>query len=647
MQLLGEHVPPHILRSAPQTLHLCRYGVHIDLNTVRKGLYKAQAEKTKMKRSIYIIVLLLVSIVSWGQVQQAQREAELNDLQQLGWRIQSSSLSFDKNTIVFSAIKPGETNYDLFYARRAGLKWEKPTPLLDINTAEDELWPSLSSDETQLYFVRRIAAKPKDKKAEDQYILMSATLTEYRPASPDRTQTQALVIGNGTDISPVILPDNQTLLFASKRPIEGRKDLCYGLYFTRRVGKYNWYIPELIAAPDENGENYYGIQLSGSAEAPSMRFTRQTCSRKDTTYSMEYMPLPEQYHALPILTLTGSVKDADNEKYMPNTITVYDAITSQQLTQLNNDGRFHIALPVGAKYLLDVTAAGYSHAYLEYDCSSLSRDSSETQHLLLSKRLKIHVNVFDEEMQTPVYSKDVTLPIGEVHTLEFGKKGYATREITIDTRKEVLLTSSELDIDLSPGKKLHMISLYDMDTKEGILGHIEFENQSREEHLGYDGGAYLRQGDTYLVNITSPGYMYYDTIVSVPYSEGTDVIYIGLREIKRDLVLQLRNIQFEYNSASLLESSYEELGKVIKLLNENPALTIELSAHTDDVGTDKYNDLLSKRRGEAVLTYLVKHGIDAARVTSVGYGKRKPLVPNDSEENRAINRRVEFKVVGI
>lgn len=582
---------------------------------------------------------------------------ELNDLQQLGWVIQSSSLSFDKNTIVFAALKPGETNYNLYISRKVNLKWDKPAPLLTLNTAYDELWASLSSDENNIYFVRRLPANPADKKSEEQYMIYIATRN-----GDTWDNGQALAISNGNDIAPLILPDNQTLLFASKRPIEGRKDQPYALYFTRRLGKHNWYLPELIAVPEEKGVNYYGIALSGSAAEPTLRFTKQSCIRKDTTYSTEYLPLPENYRALPVLTLSGSVKDADNQKYMPNAISVYNAITSQQITTLNNDGRFHIALPVGQKYLLDVTAPNYSHIYLEYDCSELKNDSAITQQLTLSKRLYIHVNIFDAEMQTPIAhvqckplnlsrsgkdGVDITLPIGEVHTLQFSKQGYAPRELTIDTRKEVLLSSSELDIDLAPGKAPLFVSLYDLDTKEGISGIVQITNQNREERFTYSDSTRLRQGDSYVLNVSSPGYLYQDTTIHVPYSDATQVYYIGLREIKRDLVLQLHNIQFEYNSASLLESSYGELEKIIRLLNENPALTIELSAHTDDLGTDKYNDMLSKRRGEAVLKYLVKHGIDASRVTTVGHGKRKPLVPNDSEENRAINRRVEVKILGI
>lgn len=84
--------------------------------------------------------------------------------------------------------------------------------------------------------------------------------------------------------------------------------------------------------------------------------------------------------------------------------------------------------------------------------------------------------------------------------------------------------------------------------------------------------------------------------------------------------------------------------RVIALLQDNPNLRIELSAHTDDRGTDAYNDRLSTLRGQAAMDYIVSHGIAPERITSIGYGKRKPLVPNDSDEHRAINRRVEFRV---
>lgn len=154
----------------------------------------------------------------------------------------------------------------------------------------------------------------------------------------------------------------------------------------------------------------------------------------------------------------------------------------------------------------------------------------------------------------------------------------------------------------------------------------------------------LRQEDEYELVIQSPGHFFFDTIVSIPEGYDQQLCDVSLKPIQKDMIVQLRNIQFESNSYILTRSSHAELDKVVKLMEANPGLKIELSAHTDDVGTDDYNDQLSSKRGESAMEYIVKKGIDRSRLTSVGYGKRRPLVPNDSDAHRAINRRVEFKV---
>jgi outer membrane protein OmpA-like peptidoglycan-associated protein len=110
------------------------------------------------------------------------------------------------------------------------------------------------------------------------------------------------------------------------------------------------------------------------------------------------------------------------------------------------------------------------------------------------------------------------------------------------------------------------------------------------------------------------------------------------------MVLQLRNIQFDYNSSALTPSSHIELDKLANLMQENPSMHIELSAHTDDVGSEQFNQRLSQQRGESAKKYLLRKGVAPERIEAKGYGKSKPLVPNDSEGNRAINRRVEFTI---
>src|SRR6476619_4141355 len=85
--------------------------------------------------------------------------------------------------------------------------------------------------------------------------------------------------------------------------------------------------------------------------------------------------------------------------------------------------------------------------------------------------------------------------------------------------------------------------------------------------------------------------------------------------------------------------------RVVKLLNDNPAIEIEMSAHTDSRGSDEYNFKLSDNRARSVMEYILSKGIAPNRITSKGYGETMPVVPNDTDEQRQLNRRVEFKIV--
>src|SRR4030095_5054772 len=109
-------------------------------------------------------------------------------------------------------------------------------------------------------------------------------------------------------------------------------------------------------------------------------------------------------------------------------------------------------------------------------------------------------------------------------------------------------------------------------------------------------------------------------------------------------------IQFEYDKAIILPVSHGILDEVVKVMNENPHVKkVRVEGHASDEGhgeaSNQYNKALSDRRAHAVMDYLISKGIDKARLDSIGYGVEKPIAPNDSEEGREKNRRVEFNIV--
>ncbi|MBI4645859.1 MAG: OmpA family protein [Bacteroidia bacterium] len=120
---------------------------------------------------------------------------------------------------------------------------------------------------------------------------------------------------------------------------------------------------------------------------------------------------------------------------------------------------------------------------------------------------------------------------------------------------------------------------------------------------------------------------------------------LKIAPIEVGMVITLNNIFFEFAKAILRPESFPELERVFQFMVDNPALKVEISGHTDDVGSDETNNKLSKNRAQAVTDYLVKSGIDPNRIITKGYGETRPVAFNNTEEGRQMNRRVEFKIL--
>lgn len=109
----------------------------------------------------------------------------------------------------------------------------------------------------------------------------------------------------------------------------------------------------------------------------------------------------------------------------------------------------------------------------------------------------------------------------------------------------------------------------------------------------------------------------------------------------------LKDIFFEFDKSTILQQSFFELMRLITLLNTYPDMKIEVGGHTDSKGSDSYNQRLSESRAKAVADYLISKGISERRLQYRGYGKSKPIDTNETEEGRAKNRRVEFKIMSM
>jgi len=150
--------------------------------------------------------------------------------------------------------------------------------------------------------------------------------------------------------------------------------------------------------------------------------------------------------------------------------------------------------------------------------------------------------------------------------------------------------------------------------------------------------------DTYIVqytNLTSKVKHNEITIPSEPALYTWDVS-ISFEPAK---IIVLENVEYDFNKATIRPSSFNTLNDLYDAMLIKPNLVIEIGGHTDNVGDDKSNQLLSQRRAEAVKQYLVKKGIKADRIQIKGYGESMPIANNDTDEGRQKNRRTEVKVI--
>ncbi len=157
----------------------------------------------------------------------------------------------------------------------------------------------------------------------------------------------------------------------------------------------------------------------------------------------------------------------------------------------------------------------------------------------------------------------------------------------------------------------------------------------------------LQEGEKYDVSISSKSRTFHSEVIDLENVAKYQMVNkdIKLKALKSNTSFVLNNIFFGFDSAVVKKDSELELERVVELMNLNPTMAVEISAHTDDKGAEVYNNRLSQARAEAVVDFLVQKGIVKERLVAKGYGKSQPSVPNDSEENRAKNRRVEFKVI--
>ena len=236
---------------------------------------------------------------------------------------------------------------------------------------------------------------------------------------------------------------------------------------------------------------------------------------------------------------------------------------------------------------------------------------------------------------------------------------YLPEPVIVDTPVVAILDTPV--VKKSP--KMYPITLKgvisDAVTGEPISAELEIRNTSDNSvvtviNTGEDGTYSYTFSNSkeliYQLNAQKTGYVYSNATATIPamdtIKQDDEVQNLELQKAIVGNKVIIRNIYFHFDKYSLKSESYAELDKIEKLLRENSSMKLEISGHTDKIGSRAYNVALAKRRAAAVVKFLVNKGITSDRLISKGYGETEPLVSNDDEtDGREINRRTEFIIL--
>lgn len=625
------------------------------------------------------------TLTSGGQWSEPQPVEAINSQAKAETQIGGLCLNYNASRLYFHAdFDKASRGMDIYYSEFRDGKWQSPENIGEpINTPGYEGSPTVSGDLRSLYFVR------DNPLNEDEDEICRSIFFSQKDAAGNwgEPAVMSYPINRTCEETPLIAPDGKTLFFASNREQTDKEGKTitpdgYNLFWTQEVASKVWTDPLYISAIASESNL---LHPSISARDEYLRFAIEGEERREKIADCYKQKLDGQFLPKKTLIVKLKVNDLFSGEPLDAFVKVSDPYTSRLLAhyQSKDKGSLYFVLPGNARYKFDVSKEGYSHQFFLEEVGDITENKVLQKEIKLFPKVNLIVNLYDNEIFEPLDVKikitdkttgetidqsaishldagryNLELPIGKQYKIHFEKKNYKPFEFGFDLAKIIQFDEFERDIEMEQEKHELVVHLKNKKTGSGISDRLVIENKSRKERIvvspeEQSGGVYkvkLRKGDVYELDADPKGYYFYNTTIDLSQEQASsryDEMSIELTPLDANTRIELRNITFESNSAELRASSATELERVVKLMKQNPEIILEISAHTDNVGSEAYNLKLSERRAESVVDYLTNEGIPLKSLRPKGYGESTPLVPNDSDENKAKNRRVEMKVLEV
>ncbi|SMO66388.1 WD40-like Beta Propeller Repeat [Saccharicrinis carchari] len=381
--------------------------------------------------------------------------------------------------------------------------------------------------------------------------------------------------------------------------------------------------------------------------------------------------------------LWGNIIDIENGGVVSGKITVFNAETKQPILSVSNDslsGKYTAHLEDVGNYWIQAEAKGYLNQVDSIDMPvNRKQQVRKDFHLQrLASPFTVFGTVKNKHNGAPLQA-EILLVQSEKDSIvarAYTNSADGSYSVTLDDKLNMTMQVNAInyygctdtlmlrdnktdtfkkDIYLERSKISYTVSGVVRDAKDNsvIPASLSFYQPGEQiammvAHTDSISGKYfatLQDKGPFVVEVNAEGYFFTNMALAFPADSTLLIRNVSLQKMSTGSKIVVENILFNTGKATLLPQSFIELNKLARLLDENSDIRIEVSGHSDNMGSAGLNKRLSRNRAESVWNYLRERGIDEARMLFKGYGFDKPIVSNDTAEGRAANRRVEIKVI--
>ena len=471
-----------------------------------------------------------------------------------------------------------------------------------------------------------------------------------------------------------VTPDGKTLYFSSN----GHEGMGgFDVYKIEKLDNGKWSNPVNLGYPINSPANELFYEPTADSMIALMSTTRDGGFGGLDIHKVVKDPrIPFE--------LYGLVTDIKDSSVLSATVSIYNYKTDELIASAAQDTAnkmYSVLLEDGGALVAQIDAPGYRTLKDTLECPKVRHTRMEANYELekLKYPFTLYGNIIDIKTGLPLQADVAFTPVDNDtlvlhrvtsnaasgnYSITFEDKtklmmnvsapDYYTYQEVIDMKKNPN-DSQRKDITLKSSKITYYLTgfIYDEESGDIITGKVSFTKPGESESFAVSKldtatNKYIISVEDigpYIVEVNSEGYFFVNGVQEFTPDSTLELRNFTLKKMKTGAKIVVENILFNTGKSTLKPSSYEPLNKLADLLIENKNVRIEVSGHTDNVGSASINKKLSKARALSVRNYLLSRGVEEDRVEFAGYGFDQPIADNSTKEGRAQNRRVEIKVL--